>query len=288
MLINNTVIEEPTIITLIQNIKKKKELSNVSNDFVRKAVQEYLKKNPKKITHLKNQKSKNYKEIIKQVRANLRKVYGLFRLQEQSTLRHELINKLTASNIKQLTPEILATHASTKERLPIYTSLYKKIFAITGKPKNIIDIGCGINPFSIPYMNLKTLTYHAYDISDDEVDHLTTFFTKLQKANSSFNGYADILDILQFQYLTNLENADITFLFKMTAVLDRGKGHKITELVLDALPSKYIVVSFATKTMSGKKMTAPKRKWMEWLCKRKNYKYKTITFANELFYVIKK
>ena len=81
---------------------------------------------------------------------------------------------------------------------------------------------------------------------------------------------------------------DVCFLFKMTDVLDKNKGHKATEEMLKRIPAEYVVVSFATKTMSGKKMTAPRRNWMEWLCKRLRYEYTILEFPNELFYVVKK
>ncbi len=137
-------------------------------------------------------------------------------------------------------------------------------------------------------MKLRSLHYHAYDISEDEIANLQKFFSLLNQQNSYFHGYAEILDALHLQYLSHLPETDITFLFKMTDVLDRGKGHKVTEEVLKLLPSKHIVVSFATRTMSGKKMTAPRRKWMEWLCKRLQYDYKILNFPNEIFYIIKK
>ncbi|MEK6809621.1 MAG: hypothetical protein AABY40_03030, partial [Nanoarchaeota archaeon] len=138
--------------------------------------------------------------------------------------------------------------------------------------------------FSFSHMKLKECIYYAYDINEEEINSINTFFQLLHKENPSFTGKAMVADILAVP----LPKADLCFLFKMTDVLDQGKGHKKTEELLKKIPAKYVVVSFATKTMSGKAMTAPRRSWMEWLCKRLGYDFEILEFENELFYVVKK
>jgi len=241
---------------IIKKIKEKKELSAIDSQFVKKELDNYLKQYPK-ISF--NPRSQHYKKLIKEVRAILRRTYGLFRF-----------------NIKG-SKDLLAEHPSTKERLSFYPQLYKQIFQITGTPKTILDLGCGVNPLSMKYMDLTNLTYYAYDLSKEEINFLNQFFNG--------KGQAKVLDLLHFK---TLPKADLAFLFKMTDVLDRGKGHKNTEAVLKKIPAKYVIVSFPTLTMSGKKMNFPRRKWIELLCERLNYEYQILEFSNEIFYVIKK
>jgi len=169
--------------------------------------------------------------------------------------------------------------------------LYAKIFKITGKPAAILDLGCGINPFSIPLMNLLQrnpkpdyqLNYYACDLSENEIETLNLFFEYLQAQNPSFTGTAGILDLVQWAKLSHLEKADICFLFKMTDVLDQGKGHKMTELVIQKVPARYVVLSFPTQTMGGKKMNVPQRNWVEWMCRRLGYSFKVLEFQTEIF-----
>ena len=175
----------------------------------------------------------------------------------------------------------METHSSTKERLPFYDQLYKKIFKITGEPKTILDLGAGINPLSFSYMNLRKVNYYAYDLSKEEVKILNQFFK-----DKKVNGKAGILDLLNINKVKKLPKAEVAFLFKMTDVLDKGKGHKKSEEVIKAIPAKFIVVSFPTLTMSGKKMNHPRRKWIELMCKRLGYKFKVLEFSNEMFYVM--
>lgn len=269
--------------SLVFDIKKKKELKEISSDFVKKELLAYLTQNPKLKPFLEKAHSKSavYKQIVKEVRAKLRRVYGLFR--DDNKERSKLIKELSQG--KNVIKEILLTHSSTKERFPFYNELYQKIFTITGKPKTILDLGSGINPFSYFYMKLKKLIYYAYELNQEEVKNINLYFRLLNKNNSDFKGKAQVLDLLKFK---TLPEADLAFLFKMTDVLDRGKGHKKTEEVLKKIPAKYLIISFPTITMSNKKMNFPRRKWVELLCERLGYQFEVLEFSNELFYVIKK
>tara|TARA_Y100000310_G_scaffold324031_1_gene385335 strand:- start:11153 stop:11935 length:783 start_codon:yes stop_codon:yes gene_type:complete len=257
---------------LLNKIKQKKELRDLDDDFVKKEIKLFFKSNPKKLKVLEKPKSAKYKEIVKEIRAKLRRSFGLFRDDKKKRLK---LLKQDDFVIK----EILKTHPSTKERLAFYQDLYKKIFAITGVPKSILDLGSGINPYSYQYMQTEA-SYLAYDIDKEEVEHLNQYFKKY-----NINGRALVKDISQ---LSRLPKVDLTLLFKVTDVLDKGKGHKTTEALLKKIKSKFIVVSFPTLTMSGKKMNFPRRKWIELLCHRLGYTFKSLEFPGEIFYVIKK
>ncbi len=287
-------IPEGTLPSLIIDITQKKELRKISKEFVTENLASYLHQNPKARLFLSapfSKRSAQYKSIIKDIRANLRKVYGLFRIEEEARERKELVallGKTPSAKHRELVQKILSTHSSTKERIPFYEQLYSRIFQVTGSPATIIDLGCGINPFSIPFMKVQKLKYSAFDISEDEIDFLQQFFTWWHRQHPSFSGKAEVLDVKHWITITHAEKADVCFLFKMTDVLDLGKGHKVTESVLRNIPARFVVVSFPTKTMSGKVMNVPRRNWMEWLCKRVGYSFTILEFKNEIFYVIKK
>jgi 16S rRNA (guanine(1405)-N(7))-methyltransferase len=255
---------------LVEEIKKKKELKSISREVVKEQLQKYLTQNPK--LDLNNHRSASYKQAIKEVRARLRKAYGLFRKE----------NIEIVEDYDNVEP-ILEKHSSTRERLPHYSELYQKIFSITGKPSTILDLGCGINPLSIKFMDLKDVSYYAYDISEKEVELINSFFKE-----EKVSGKASVMDVSKVKLVAKLPKADVAFLFKITDILDQGKGHKKTEEVLIAAPAKFVVISFPTLTMSGKPMNAPRRKWMEWLCERLGYPYEVLEFSNEIFYVIRR
>ncbi len=102
MLIKNKLLPESQITELINKIKQKKELQSLSENFIRDNLFEYLKQNSKLLPFLKNPKSAKYKQIIKEVRSKLRRVYGLFRIEENSKRRTELVNSLTSPKQKKL------------------------------------------------------------------------------------------------------------------------------------------------------------------------------------------
>ncbi|MEK6939508.1 MAG: hypothetical protein AABX31_02160 [Nanoarchaeota archaeon] len=282
------MLDKEKIVFLIKEIKKKRELQAIDDNFVTGHIHKFLQHEPKTAKALQenfNRKSKAYTAVVKNVRAQLRRVYGLFR--DDVKERKRLVEELLVSSKQQrafLLHKILSTHSSTQERLPSYEELYQKIFSITGKPKTILDLGCGINPFSFSFMKLKECAYYAYDLNQEEIASLNQYFQQLHKENPSVTGKAIVADINKITF----PKADICFLLKMTDVIDKGKGHKRTEELLNKIPAKYVVVSFATKTMSGKEMTAPRRSWMEWLCKRLGWEYTILEFSNEILYLVKK
>jgi len=260
---------------LINDIKKKKELQDISNKFVKDELRNYLKKNFKAKKFLAGEfstRSSYYKKIIKDVRTQLRRSYGLFRKK----------SKVDLSKIKDF-KEVLESHSSTRERISLYKEIYKKIFATAGPVETILDFGCGLNPFSYKFLPEKNITYFAYDLAVNEIKLINDYFKK-----SKIKGGARILNVLQTNKIKKLPKADLAFLFKMTDVLDNGKGHKKTEEVIKAIPAKYIVVSFPTLTMSGKKMNFPRRKWIELMSERLGYFFKHFEISNEIFYIIEK
>jgi len=275
MLIGSRKVSKKVVDKLVLGIKKKKEFSCLADSFVEERLKQYLKREAKLVSFLVgkfSEKSGRYKEIVKGVRKELRKVYGLF----QRDVKRQV-------DSKQQYKEILSSHASTRERLSFYSSLYKKLFKITGKPKSILDLGCGLNPFSIPFMGLRKLKYYAYDVNVEEMDLIRKYFRLLK--SKDFFGTVGISDLLK---LDKLEKVDVCFLWKVTDVLDRGKGHKKSEEVIVKVPARFVVVSFPTFTVRGVRMRKPRRKWVELMCKRLGFPFEIIEEKNEIFYVVRK
>src|SRR3989344_7475137 len=161
-------MEEQKIRELIAKIKQKKELQDISDSFVRKTVVLVLRKDQALHRQLEQNfhpKSAVYTEVMKKVRGELRRSYGLFRGEKKARERGELLDLLSSKSWTQEQLEnMLRSHASTKERWVIYPELYSRLFVITGKPASILDLGCGLHPLSIHFMKLQKLHYHAVDI----------------------------------------------------------------------------------------------------------------------------
>jgi len=274
MINKNILIQE-----ILKKIKQNKKYSSITDDIIQKEIISYLKSNPKT--------TQKDKETIKEIRAKLHKIYSSFqtkKTRKREKYLEELKQKINNKEpISETTNKLLSITLSTKERINDYEKLYKNIFLITNKPKILIDLGAGLNPLSYSLMNFNKLTYYSYDIHEQDKIFLNKYF-KIMKP-LGLEGKANILDITNLTQLTKLPNSDLIFLFK---ILDLIQTKKLAEKIILTLikKTKYIVVSFPTKTITRKQMNNPKRKWFELMLERNNLNYKIIEIGNEIFYVI--
>lgn len=275
----------PTKEDIIHAILAKKELSGIEHSFVRAVLEKELRKRPgleKKLAVL-STRSSAYKELIKAVRAVLRRNVSLYEGDEPMH-REVLLAGLRQSTNQEQKQEIIAhllsTHVSTRERLPFYDKVYEKIFAITGKPSVVLDIGCGLNPLSYPD---RDATIIGVDIDRNLCSIVDQYFSI-----AGIEGECRIVDVKGIEQIKRLPKADVALVFKLLEIIEKGEGHKLSELLLKALPARWIVVSFPTMTSSGKPMKQPRRAWIELMLKRLGWKYETFTIPNEIFYVIRK
>ncbi len=243
---------------LVLRVKQKAELSGIAGSVVNNVLKKYIQRFP------------NYsdKMIIKLVRAELRILTGRF--QPSSKKR----SKFLENNDWEL---ILQTHASTKERLE--TDAYKLIKKLISKNKirSIIDLGAGLNPIALA---TSKLTYTAIDIKQDELEIIDKYFKE-----KNIKGKTIVSD-LRYD-LPKLPTSDLALAFKLFDVLET-KGHKLAEKIIISLPAKYILVSFPTKTLSGRPMNHPQRGWIEQLFNRLDYEFEFFQTKNEIFYLAKK
>jgi len=259
---------------LVYKVKLSKKYRHVTDSVVEAELEDYKRKNPN---------WKEYREglIIRDIRAKLHRIHGSFRLSDKND------KKLKQSLEKKDFLSILKQNRSTRERIDIYPELYEKIFEITGNPSIIVDLGAGLNPVSIPLMNLnKSLVYYSYDINEKENDFLNEFFKKLE-----INGKSSLLDLTNVENIKALPESDLCFMFKLVDVLEANKkGHKYSEEIIKILADKckFVVVSFSKLTVSGKKMNFPYRGWIERMLERIGLKFKQLDFDNEVFYVVSK
>ena len=172
------------------------------------------------------------KEDFKKVRRDLRRVYGMFK-----KLKYKRDGRA-----------------------------YDMIFEITGKPKSVLDLGCGYSPL---YFSFKDIKYYYADIGHDYIKD---------------KGF--IFDLLNDDY-NKLPEVDVVFLFKVLESLEFFKRN-ISKEVISRLKAKYIVVSFDKKSLSGGEIKKKGRIWFRIMLRELKLNYKTLDYENEIFFVIKK
>ncbi len=252
---------------LVEKIASSKKYARVYDKTVARIVADCLKKYEKK-------------QVIKKAKNILHQSWGAFNSQPNFKELFESIDK--TENPKQTALSLLKLQSSTNERIPILDDFYKKIFDITGLPKTIIDIGSGLNPLTFFWMNLsKNAQYYAFDIDKDQAWFLKSFFNlfKVKQVKASLG------DAL----IDDFPKSDITFFLKVIPLLERQeKG--VALKILKKQNSKFLVVSFPTKSISGKQkgMIDFYSKQFQDLIKDQPWKTKRLLFESELVFIIKK
>ena len=139
---------------------------------------------------------------------------------------------------------ILRHHASIRERLPLESMdvLYSRIFEITGTPKAILDLACGINPI---YLCARGHAVTGIDISGHAVDLVNAFGESCPVAVKAI--CADLL----CGNAIPAGHFDIALMFKILPLLNRQYPDAV-ERVFNAIDADFLVISFPTRTLSGK------------------------------------
>ena len=250
------------IAQVVQKIKQKKELSGIENSIILEHLNEYLAKHRINLTAL---TPHQIKLIITDIRKILRERVGRFQASTKS--RYPLLKEGDIQSILQ-------THSSTKERVDFYPQLREIIKRL--KVKSILDLGCGINPLALAECVKK---YYASDINAEDLDIVREFFK-----NYKIDGEVFVCDLNKIDECT-LPKADLTLVLKVFDILGKS-DYRTANNILEKLSSRHLIVSFSTKTLSGKPMKHQRRIWFERLLDSLLYKFEIVKSDNEIFYII--
>lgn len=185
------------------------------------------------------------------------------------------------AQVKATCRAILATHLSTRERLPLLETFYQEIFRVTGAPASILDVACGLNPLAFPWMDLPGSTaFYAYDIHQPRIEFLNAYF-RLQ----GLRPLARLQDVaLQFPQ----ETADLALFLKEMPRFSRHYGD-LGRPFLEALPVRWLVVSFpSVSTHGGRTLVGRYREFMSQLIAGHDWPLTEILFEGELVFCIEK
>jgi len=193
-------------------------------------------------------RSRSAAEAEKRARRKLHQVYGAYLAQWDASRAAAVLADAPAAcegpALRDTCRRILALHASTRERLALLDGFYERIFAVTGPPARVLDIGCGLHPFALPWMHLpEGCLYRAWEIDRRIVDLANGLFPRTPLPG----GKAECRDVL---VELPAGPADVCFLLKMLPCLEQQAG--CTERLLRRIPARWIVVSFPTASLSGR------------------------------------
>ncbi|MBN1992482.1 MAG: hypothetical protein JW953_07230 [Anaerolineae bacterium] len=183
--------------------------------------------------------------------------------------------------LKATCARLMQTHATTRERLPVLADFYERIFQITGRPARLLDLACGLNPLALPWMDLPpAVLYYAYDIHQTRIDFLNHFFRG--QGLPPLARHQDIL--LDFPQ----ETGDVALILKEVHRFERRQPG-CTLPLLDALRVRHLVISFPTRSLSGRRsLTEQYRELFFALIKDRPWPVTEIMFEHELVFCVEK
>jgi hypothetical protein len=138
---------------------------------------------------------RSFKEAVKATKNKLHQVGAVY-FPAQARYERWLAHLAAAASPEALRAachEIMAGHASTRERLPLLDQLYARALAELAPVHSVIDVACGFHPLAIPWMPLAPgARYQAIDIYVDLMTFLDAALPLL-----GVEGQAVAADVLQ-------------------------------------------------------------------------------------------
>lgn len=191
------------------------------------------------------------KEVIKATRRKLHQVGAAYWHGSEPSDRHyvewlgALRQAITSgpAALRDTCRTIMASHASTAERLPLLGTFYQRALEPITPVSSVLDLGCGLNPLTAPWMPLaEGASYHAYDIYSGLMAFLGEALPLL--GMQSQVGCEDVL-----AQPPNVQ-ADLALLLKVLPLVEQLWGEPAA--FLQAVNAPYLLVSFPVATLSGR------------------------------------
>ena len=254
---------------IIEEILNSKKYNCISIDTIKRICKE------------ESLKFKKEKDVLKSVKTKLHIITDSYFSAEEIKTAYKILNE--DCEIKERCQKLLECHTSSKERLGHITQLYEDIFcAINEKVEKVCDIACGLNPLFFLTCDDYNFKIEASDIHDFCIDIIKTCY---QQANK--NIVANCKDIL-----CEVPNGeyDLTIMFKLVPLLEQQKKGKFAEII-EKINSKYFVVSFPTKTLTGKNVGMVnyyKDFFNDYIEKSQNQLLFFKEYSNEIVFLFKK
>lgn len=193
-------------------------------------------------------RARNADDAVKRVKRRLHQAVGAFRgapaTDPLAGIRAAWRGDLTDPEFLAACAEVLATHASTRERLGDLPGFFAPIWAATGRPDRLLDVGCGLGPLALPWMDLpRTTTYHAVDPDRRPLETVRAFLELV--------GQPHVVDARDAVADPPDEPADVALLLKLVTTLDRQDPSAAARL-LERLQVRHAVVSFTRRSLGGR------------------------------------
>lgn len=230
-------------------------------------------------------KRRNHKEAVKATKNKLHQTVGAYWQDKPAYAEWLAALRAAAGEPEQLRATcqtIMGHHASTHERLPLLPDFYTTIFADLPPVHTILDLACGLNPLTIPWMPLApSVTYHACDVGQDQIQFLQQALPLL-----GVQGQAALCNLLE---ATPTAQADVVLLLKTLPCLEQVDATIGTRLLAN-IAAPVFIISFPGQSLGGrhKGMTTTYPTHLQQLLQASTWQVTEFTFATELVFRLTK
>lgn len=267
--------ENKTLAALVESIRKSPKYRELSIDLIRHIGLRELGIR------------RNLKEATKATKNKLHQVAGAYLSREMSYEKWLAELKIAAASgdeiaYKDICRRIMQSQSSTAERLRILEEFYGNIFSAIPQVHTILDIACGLNPLSLPWMPLKrNAQYYAFEIYEDMVRFINGFLEL-----SGVSGKAEVRDVIHDFPSTK---GDLALILKSLPCLEQEEKNSALAL-LESLNVDYLVVSFPLQSLGGysKSMALNYEMSFRRMIESKTWSVQRFEFANELAFLVTK
>lgn len=256
----------------VQQILKARKYANLSPDTVQRILN-WAEARVKK------------KEVDKTARKKLHQIYGAYFSQGNASAFEKAIKDqpATSEESKAFCLELMELHSSSQERLEDLSGFYRQIFEITGKPERIIDLACGLNPLSYPWIHEHgAIPYIGFDIDQKTTQLMSDLLTSFgYPAQVHFNDLFLAIPVHQ--------ESDMVMLLKALPCLEQQeKG--ISVKLLTEIKSRFLIVSFPSKSLGGKSkgMETNYEAFLQSVIQETSHTLQKITLEREIIYVLER
>lgn len=194
-------------------------------------------------------KGRSAKETIKAVRNKLHQVGSAYQekqidyahlLRQLTTLPHDLYSP----EVKTFCLEAMREHTSTRERLGFLEEFYNQSLAGLGPIHSLIDLACGLNPLTLPWLPLASnAQLFACDIYTDMTGFLNAFY-----AHTGVNGHAFTCDLIHHLPEQQVELALLLKTIPCLEQVDKSIGRRL----LSSIRAEHMLVSFPVHSLGGR------------------------------------
>lgn len=237
-----------------------------------------------RITAEEAKKHKNQQDIIRSARTRLHQLTGAYLAPKidyaQWLVKFQSLTPNDRQGLESTSLSMMRLHASTYERIEVLPTFFQTSLASISPVTSVLDIACGLNPLSIPWMPLADhFTYHASDVVNPLVDFLGNYFEIF-----GFYGSASVMDL---SFTIPSQTVQLALLMKTLPLMEqieRGLSQKI----LDNLNAEHILVTYPLRSLGGRKkgMGETYRSQFDQLVAGRGWKIQEFCFPNEVAYLV--